>query len=211
MNIAIIGAGNVGTALTTAATRAGHAVMLSDHKPEDARAVAQQAGARASDTNAAAVRDAEVIILAVPFPAVAGIINELGRALDGKVVVDVSNRFSPTDPGAPIDGSSNAEQIQALVPSARVVKAFNTVFASRQANPNADGIQLDGYVAGDDQEAKAKVVELVRSLGFRPVDAGPLSLARALEAMAWLNMLLNMQNGWPWQSAWKLVGPTGQS
>ena len=51
--------------------------------------------------------------------------------------------------------------------------------------------------------------DLVQSLGFRPIDAGPLAMARALEGMGLLNIALNMKNDWPWQSAWKLVGPTG--
>jgi predicted dinucleotide-binding enzyme len=69
---------------------------------------------------------------------------------------------------------------------------------------------VDGYVAGDDPEAKNRVLELARSIGFRPVDVGPLLMARTLEAMAWLNISLNMQNRWPWQAGWKLVGPTSE-
>ena len=67
---------------------------------------------------------------------------------------------------------------------------------------------LDGFVAADDPEAKAKTLELARSIGFRPIDAGPLAMARALEALAILNIALQMQHGWPWQSGWKLIGPT---
>jgi predicted dinucleotide-binding enzyme len=209
MNIAIIGAGNVGAALAGAATRAGHTVAISDQKREGAQAVAQKTGARAAESNAAAVQGAEIIIPALYYSAIEGVLGELGAAIDGRVLIDVSNRFGPDDPGAVIDGSSNAEQIQARAPAARVVKAFNTVFASRQADPTVDGVQLDGFVAGDDAEAKARVMELVQSIGLRPIDAGPLSMARALEAMAGLNMWLNHRNGWPWQSGWKLLGPTG--
>jgi predicted dinucleotide-binding enzyme len=96
-----------------------------------------------------------------------------------------------------------------MAPNARVVKAFNTILAAHQAAPDIDGIQLDGFVAGDDGAAKKKVLELVTSLGFRPIDAGPLAMARALEGMGTLNISLNMTNGWPWQSGWKLLGPTG--
>ena len=90
-----------------------------------------------------------------------------------------------------------------------MVKAFNTALASRQADPVVDGLRLDGYVAGDDAEAKAAVLQLVESIGFVPIDAGPLAMARALEGMAMLNITLNIRNGWPWQDGWKLVGPTG--
>ena len=209
MEIAIIGAGNVSRALAGSIGRAGHSVTLSAAHPDHAAAVAQATGARAADSNRASVQQAAVVVLAVPFAAVNDILAEVGDALDGKVVVDVTNRFNPDDPGAVLDGSSNAEQIQARAGGARVVKAFNTVFAVRQADPVVDGVHLDGLVAGDDDAAKRQVLELVGSIGLRPIDAGPLSMARALEAMAVLNIMLQMWNGWPWQAGWKLVGPTG--
>ena len=89
-----------------------------------------------------------------------------------------------------------------------MVKAFNTAFASRQADPVVDGVRVDGYVAGDDAEAKAAVLQLVESIGFVPIDVGPLAMSRALEGMGLLNITLNIRNGWPWQDGWKLVGPT---
>jgi predicted dinucleotide-binding enzyme len=70
-----------------------------------------------------------------------------------------------------------------------------------------DGVHLDGFVAGDDQAAKDTVLELIGSIGFRPIDAGPLVMARALEAMALLNVSLQISHKWPWQNGWKLVGP----
>jgi predicted dinucleotide-binding enzyme len=205
MNIGIIGAGNVGKALATASVRAGHAVKISSTMPEEAARVAAAAGASAASSNQAVVANADVVILAVPFDAIRGIVDELGAALDGKVLVDVTNRFAPEQLG----GQSNAEQAQAMAPSARVLKAFNTIFASQQADPTIDGVQLDGFVAGDDAGAKQQALELVASLGFRPIDAGPLAMARALEGMGTLNISLNAANGWPWQSGWKLLGPTG--
>jgi len=211
MEIAIIGAGNVGQALASSSTRAGHAVTICAATPEHAAAVAREAGATAVGSNRTAVQNAEVVVLAVHTPALDGVLGELGDALDGKVVVDVTNRLNPDDPGAVLDGSSNAEQIQARVPGARVVKAFNTALAARQADPVVDGVPLDGFVAGDDAAAKGRVLELVGSIGFRPIDAGPLSMARALEAMGVLNIMLQMWNGWPWQAGWKLVGPTAPS
>ena len=204
MQIAIIGAGNVGRALATAGTRAGHVVTLTAATPGEAEGVAAEVGASAAPSNRAAVADAEVVILAVPFDAVQGIVAELGAALDGTVLIDVTNRFAPEQ----LDGPSNAELTQGMAPTARVVKAFNTIFAAHQADPQSDGVQLDGFVAGDDDQAKRTVLNFVESLGFRPIDAGPLAMARALEGMATLNITLNMQNGWPWQSGWKLVGPT---
>jgi predicted dinucleotide-binding enzyme len=205
MNIGIIGAGNVGKALATTSVRAGHAVKISSTTPEEAARVAAAAGTSAGPSNQAVVADADVVILAVPFDAVRGIVDELGAALDGKVLVDVTNRFAPEQ----LDGPSNAELIQQMAPNARIVKAFNTIFASHQADPAIDGVQLDGFVVGDDAAAKRQALALVASLGFRPIDAGPLTMARALEGMGTLNIALNAANGWPWQSGWKLLGPTG--
>ena len=81
-------------------------------------------------------------------------------------------------------------------------------FASRMANPRSNGTQLDGFVAGDDEAAKQKTLEFAESIGFRPIDAGPLSMARALEGMGLLHILLQIKHNWPWQSGWKLAGPT---
>ncbi len=209
MKIAIIGAGNVGRALATSATRAGHAVTVSDRNPQEAQAVAQAAGARAAGSTAEALRDAEAVVLAAPYAAVEAIVREAGHALDGKILIDVTNRLNVENPPAAMDGTSNAEQIQAMAPSARVVKAFNTAFAARQENPTVDGIQADGYVAADDEDAKKRVLDLVGSIGFRPIDLGGLGMARALEAMGLLNITLQIRNNGPWQAAWKLIGPIG--
>jgi 8-hydroxy-5-deazaflavin:NADPH oxidoreductase len=137
------------------------------------------------------------------------VLAEAGGALDGKVVIDTTNRVDPAAPGSTLDGTSSAEQIQARAPGAKVVKAFNTAFASRQADPVVDGVALDGFLAGDDDQAKRTVTELVDSIGFRPIDVGPLVMARALEALALLNIMLQIRNNWPWQAGFKLVGPTG--
>ena len=204
MKIGMIGAGNVGSALSRASTRAGHSVTISATDPEHAAKVAKEAGAKSVRTNAEAVADAELVILAVPFDAIEGILGELGNGLQGKILVDVSNRFAPDQ----LNGPSNAEQIQQKARGTPVIKAFNTIFASHQDNPKADGIELDGYVAGDDARAKQAGLKLVESLGFRPIDAGPLAMARALEGMGTLNIALNMANEWPWQTGWKLLGPT---
>jgi predicted dinucleotide-binding enzyme len=113
------------------------------------------------------------------------------------------SRFGPA-----LEGDSGADFIQKYVPEPRVVKAFNTVFAGQLANPVAYGIQLHGFVASDHDDAKTMVLQLVQSVGLRPIDTGPLAMARALEAMSLLNIQLQIRNGWPWRTAWKLLGPT---
>lgn len=209
MQVAIIGSGNVGSALASSITRAGHEVTISSEDPEDAQSLAEATGARAAGSNREAIQDAQAVILAVPYDAISGIIDEAGDALNGKILIDVTNRANPEDPPSVIDGSSNAEQIQARAPSAHVIKAFNTIFASRQSDPTVDGVTLDGFIAGDDEDAKTAVAQLVESIGFRPIDTGPLGMARALEAMGTLNINLQIRNNWPWQTGWKLAGPTG--
>ena len=211
MNIGIIGSGNVGKALAGAATRAGHKVKIAAHDPEHAKAAAEATGARPATSNRDVIDGADLVILAVPASKVDEVLASIGSDLDGRVLVDVTNRVNPQEPGQVLDGSSMTEHIQQKVPKAKVVKAFNYAFASRMADPKVDGMRLDGYVAGDDQTAKQKVMELAESIGFRPIDAGPLVMARALEAMALLNILMQIQHGWPWQSGWKMIGPTGEA
>jgi NADPH-dependent F420 reductase len=207
MDIAIIGAGNVGKALASTFTRAGHTVIIASRDAEDAGATAAATGARVATSNAAAAAAADVIVLAVPFSSAAAIATEIADAVAGKPVVDVTNRMSFGAAGPDIDTTtSNAEELAALLPKASVVKAFNTLLASNQADPIAEGIQLDGYVAADDPIAKATVLELVRSIGLDPIDVGPLARARQLEGLAFLNISLNIVNNGQWQSGWKLVG-----
>ena len=202
MKVAIIGAGNVGKALGTSIARAGHHVTIAAKHPAHARAAADEIGATAVDKAESAVADAEVVILAVPYTAATSeLAAEIRDDVDGRTVVDVSNPLTPDYSGLATHGTSAAEELQQQLPNANVVKAFNTIFASNQAHPTRD---IDGFVAADDADAKAKVLALVNSMGFNPLDVGPLSSARYLEGMAFINIGLNAQNGWSWTSAWHL-------
>jgi predicted dinucleotide-binding enzyme len=203
MDIAIIGVGNVGKALGGSLVRAGHNVTFAATHPEHAAAAANDLRARAAASNNEAVDAAELVILAVPASALGDIAQEIGASAAGKVVVDVSNRPTPDPAGA---STSLGEELQAQLPGSKVIKAFNTLFASRQADPSVSGIAADGFVAGDDPTAKQTVLDVVESIGFRPVDAGSLAAARTLEGMAWLNITRALTGG-TWQDAWVLVGP----
>jgi predicted dinucleotide-binding enzyme len=203
MKVAIIGAGNVGKALGGSFTRAGHEVTFTATHPEHAAAAASAVGARSAGSSAEAISGADLVILAVPATALPDVVSEIADDAKGKVVVDLSNRPTPDPEGA---GTSIAEELQQQLPNSQVVKAFNTLFATRQANPVVGGIAADGYVAGDDSEAKRIVLEAVASVGLTPVDAGALAAARTLEGMAWLNISRNMAGG-TWQDAFVLVGP----
>lgn len=208
MKIAILGAGNVGGALAAASTAAGHSVVVSAASADHASKVAATTGAQAADSNLEAVQGADLVVLAVPNGAVVDIVTELGGALAGKTIIDATNPLNDSYSDLTTSGVSAAEQLQQRLPDARVVKAFNTIFAARHASPTESGEPLDAFIAGDDTAAKTTVGELAQSLGYRVIDAGSLRMARSLEEMAFLNISLNASNGWAWQSGWKLVGPT---
>lgn len=208
----IIGAGNVGGGLAAAATTAGHEVTVTAAHQDHAAKVAEQTGATVAANPAEAARGADVVVLAVPAAAAAAVLGQLGdAAIAGTVVVDVTNPLNDTYSDLTTSGISHAEQLAAGAPQAKLVKAFNTILAPRLGDPSEDGRPLDGFYAGEDEAAKDTVAQLLGSLGFRPVDAGGMRMARSLEEMGFLNISLNVRNGWSWQSGWKLAGPTTSS
>jgi predicted dinucleotide-binding enzyme len=176
--IAIIGTGHVGSALREGLERTGHVVR-----------------ATARDDVAGAAAWAEVIILAVPYAALPEVARELGAAADGKVVIDVSNALSPDMQLAVGFSTSGAEELQKLLPKARLVKAFNTVFALHMRNGSVAGQALTAFAAGNDEAARKTVLELAKSIGFDPIDAGPLRNARSLEAIGYFNIQLGFVLG----------------
>jgi 8-hydroxy-5-deazaflavin:NADPH oxidoreductase len=199
MRIAVIGVGNVGGALASSLSRAGHDVVVAASDAEKAAQAAAGLDCEPAASPASASQGADAVILAIPFGAGEQVSGDIRRQVAGKPVIDVTNSPSVVE-----DGTSNAEAFQAWLPEAHVVKAFNTVFASRLAQPDEDGEQLDGFIAGDDAGAKETVTQIVSDAGLSPLDIGGLKMARALEGMAWTNINLNMANGWPWRSAWQL-------
>jgi hypothetical protein len=171
------------------------------------RAVAAELGARAVDRPATAVAEADIAILAVPAAAVEDVARSIAGSAAGTVVIDVSNPLTPDYSSlATAGGPSPAERVAAILGDAHVVKAFNTLFSSIQDDPEALGTQVDGFFATDDGRARDIVAELLASLGFRPVHIGGLVAARELEALAFLNIRLQMQAGGDWRSSFVLVG-----
>jgi predicted dinucleotide-binding enzyme len=148
-----------------------------------------------------------MVALAVPYGAVSDVASQLADSVAGKIVIDATNPLASDSSGLATVERSGAELLQEELPAARVVKAFNTVFAANQDKAEVDGVQLDGFVASDDSAAKAAVSRFLEQIGYRVIDAGPLRAARYLEAMAFLNISLNAANGWPWRTGWKLIGP----
>lgn len=207
MKIAIIGTGNVGTALGASLVRAGHTVTLTGQDAAKASTAATQIGAQSGTSLPSAVETAEVVVLAVPYASVETVAADIASVVSGKVVIDATNPLKADYSGLATEGGpSGAEHVAALLPTGHVVKAFNTLFASIQGNPETHGQTIDGLFAGDDASAKAVVASLIRSIGLRPVDAGSLSGARELEALAWLNISLQLRTGGNWNSSFVLVG-----
>jgi 8-hydroxy-5-deazaflavin:NADPH oxidoreductase len=212
MKIAVIGTGNVGGALGKALSGAGHDVTYAARDQAKVDATAQDAGADAALSPVDAVKGADVVILAVPFTAIEGLATEIAGAASGKLVVDVTNPIKPDYSGlSTIGGPSGGELVAASLPGANVVKGFNTVFATNQAHPKAHGQVLDALYAADDDAASAEFAKLASSIGFRPVKVGPLSAAAELEAMAWLNIRLQMLAKGTWNSAFVLLAPPTES
>jgi predicted dinucleotide-binding enzyme len=177
--IAIIGKGHVGSALNDGLKRAGYETRMTG---------------KGSDVRDAAAWG-NIVILAVPFSAVDAAVAELGGAVDGKPVVDVTNALGPKMELALGFTTSGAEQLQKKAPSAKVVKAFNTVFAQNMSTGKVKGKTISCFAAGDDAAAKGLVLQLCRDIGFDAVDAGPLANARWLEAMGYLQIQLGYALG----------------
>ena len=196
MKIGIIGTGQIGTAVGTQWTKATHQVMFGSRSPEKALALAREMGTHAcGGSYAEAARFGDVLLLAVPYAAAEETLGLMG-ALAGKVLIDATN---PIGAGMALTigfSTSAAEEIARLAPGARVVKAFNAIFASVIQEGGHFGDQrAAGFYCGDDAEAKQLTAALVRDCGFEPVDAGPLAHARYLEPMAALIVALGYGQG----------------
>lgn len=169
MRIAIIGKGNVGTALAAALKRCGHEIKFGHRDPKEPVREAAKWG--------------EIIILAVPYEAVPDAAKHVGPAADGKPLIDVTNALSETWDLALGFTTSAAEELQKILPNAHVVKAFNTVFSQNQSSGKISGERLTAFIAGDDPVSKQAVMQLAKDIGFDPVDSGPLKSSRYLEPM----------------------------
>ena len=172
-HISIIGTGNMGQAIAAVAGRGDHSVQLLGRV----------------DT---APANGDVVVLAVPYPAVADVLAARGDQLDGKVVVDITNPldFETFDSlTVPADASATA-QIAAALPGSRVLKAFNTTFAATLASGTVGDLTTSVLIAGDDAEAKSTLAGIVTSAGLTAIDAGSLQRARELEAIGFLQITL---------------------
>jgi NADPH-dependent F420 reductase len=213
MDVTIIGAGNMGRGIGHRIVAGGHSVTIVDRDPEEAEQLmeelrgAAQGGARVEAAEPGAELRGDVVVLAVYYPGNLEIARDLGERLAGKVVVDISNPLNETFDGlATAPGTSAAEEVAQSAPAgARVVKAFNTTFSGTLVEGQVAGQPLDVLIAGDDEEAKERVAQLVRDGGLRAIDVGPLERARELEGLGFLGITLQQPLGLNFQSAWKLI------
>jgi predicted dinucleotide-binding enzyme len=208
MDVTIIGTGNMARGIGRRLVAGGHHVTVLGKEPAEADAVVDELGGEGA---AQAGRSGEeiaddVVVLAVYYPDAKAVVEQYGDGLSGKVLIDITNPVNETMDGlvTPPD-SSAAQELAASAPGAKVVKAFNTTFAATLIDGEIGGKPLDVFLAGDDEEAKATVSQLVEDGGLRPIDAGPLMRARELEATGLLHMSMQNTLGTGFASALKIL------
>ena len=188
-HVSIIGTGNMGSALSALVTKGGNTVETFN----------------TSDTDKPVTGD--VVILAVYYAAVRDVLAQRAEQLAGKVVVDITNPVNvETFDGlvVPADGSAAAE-IAAALPSAKVLKAFNTTFAATLASGKVGSETTTVLIAGDDADAKALLAGIVTAGGLRAIDAGGLKRARELEAIGFLQIKLAAAEKVSWSGGFGIV------
>jgi predicted dinucleotide-binding enzyme len=189
MKIAVIGTGNIGQAYARALHDAGREVVIGDRDPGRAAALALALGTSVEGGGiAAAIKLADVVILALPYPATLDVARDAG-SVDGKILVDVSNPVSADFQDLLIGlTTSAAEELQRVAAGAHVVKAFNTIFAQLIPSESRTGQALQVLIASDNVAAKRETSALAQLLGFVPVDAGPLRNSRYIEPIGMMNI-----------------------
>lgn len=195
MNIAFIGAGQVGAPLAARLSGAGHAVVLAESKKESATIAAALGRSRrlSSCPLVEAVRGADLVFLAIPFSANESVLPPLAESLTGKVVVDCTNPVGPGLTHGLENVRSGSDLVQSLVPRASVVKAFTIYGFENFENPvyPAYSVKPAMFFCGDDLAAKERVGRLITDCGFEPFDVGGLAQALHLEHMTllWVRMV----------------------
>ncbi|WP_406830600.1 NADPH-dependent F420 reductase [Pedococcus sp. KACC 23699] len=188
-HLSIIGTGTMGQAIAAVAGRGGHTVQL------------------LGQSDSATSVTGEIVVLAVPYPAVSAVIAQRGESLAGKIVVDITNplNFETFDSlTVPADGSATAE-IAAALPSSQVLKAFNTTFAATLASGTVGELPTTVLIAGDDADAKSTLAGVITSGGLKAIDAGQLSRARELEAIGFLQITLAASEKIAWTGGFGIV------
>ena len=191
-SIAIIGTGDLGNSLGPKLAELGYDIVYGSRDPSSDRVkelVRRTSESASAKSQREAAQAAEIVILAVPWPPMEQVAQNLGN-MDGKIVVDVSFPFGQGDDGYPIllSKPSSAELIQDWNPGARVVK-WSLPTAYYIDKPEELGYRPSNLVAADDKAAKETVARMAYELGQDPFDAGPLRMSGAVEAQGMLFMV----------------------
>lgn len=212
--IAVIGAsGNMGSAISKSLAKGNYRLLLFSENENKIQPVLDEikgnnpsADVEITDCSKQASWEADIIILAVPHNAEKGIAEKIREVSNQKIVISIANPLNESFDGltTPPDTSA-AEELQKLLPNAKVVKTFNTTFAADFASPIIDGKQVDAFIAGNDSEALETATELVTVAGFNPIVAGNLSVSRTLENMQLLLIQLTMKYNYNWLAGWKIL------
>jgi 8-hydroxy-5-deazaflavin:NADPH oxidoreductase len=212
MEIAIIGAGDVGGTLGRLWAKKGHQIMFGVRNLQSHNVLnlirSIDSGVKVGTIGEAA-SFADVILLAIPWMAVEETIKSAGD-LSGKILIDPTNPIKADLTGLIIESSTSAaEEIAKWAKDSKVVKAFNSIGAKTLDNLQFGLVRADAFICGDDFKSKTVVKKLATEIGFDTVDAGPLINARALEylALLWIHLAYSRQMG-P-NIAFKLLTRTG--
>lgn len=210
MNVTIIGSGNMAKGIATRLVNGGHKVSIHSKDMAKGNELAEQLKKVSDSADVTAVpvgsETDEIVIIATPYTEVENVSKQY-NGFKGKVVVDITNPVDfSTFQLLPEPGQSGAQEVAKILPEAAVVKAFNTTMAGPLEAGQVEGKELDVFIAGDDDTAKAKVSELIKTSGMRPVDVGPLANARHLEGFALIQMAIQDQIGTNWMSSLKFLG-----
>jgi 8-hydroxy-5-deazaflavin:NADPH oxidoreductase len=186
--VGIAGGGNMARGIARRLATAGHTVLIFDRKPESAAKVAAEAGDGQPGTVSAEDLDdvlaAEIVVIAMWYPGSVDFARAHATALANKIVIDIANPLDESYTGLSIEPTTSAaEEMAKAIPGSSVVKAFNTQPAPPLFPGVVDHTALDTYVASDDADAKAVVLDLLPGSGLRGVDAGKLSNSRLLERL----------------------------
>ncbi|MGO8673842.1 MAG: NADPH-dependent F420 reductase [Capsulimonadaceae bacterium] len=208
MKIGIIGAGRVAGSLGPAWAAKGHQVIYGvreqDREPALKLCEGPDVTARVGTVREAA-DVAEVLLLAVPWETVRGVIDELGD-LSGKILLEPANPLTPDLAGVSVGLTTSAgEQVAEWAPGARVVKIFNMTGFNSMSNPQYGEFAATMLYAGDDVEAKAVAARLATEIGFDARDAGPLKISRLLEPVGALLTYLIVHQKFNPEMAWVLL------
>ncbi|AQP48581.1 diguanylate cyclase [Tessaracoccus aquimaris] len=187
--VTIIGGGKMGKAISNLVTTGGNTVEI------------------LTRSDAVTAVTGEIVVLAIPFGAVDDVLARRADEFAGRIVVDITNPvdFDTFDSLVVPADSSAAAELQAKLPQSKVLKAFNTNFAATLESGKVGDATTTVLIAGDDQDAKQSLADIVDASGMKALDAGPLKRARELEAIGFQQLVLAASNQVGWTAGFAVI------